>query len=97
MHGKVEIISLCSFFFASVLCGPLFYFERGDRTGFGVGAKKDSLARDIEDLIETMKKIKDPALRSITGQFVAAVGIYYAERERQQTRLTRLKKPRGER
>ncbi|HXJ02215.1 MAG TPA: hypothetical protein VNH44_13415 [Micropepsaceae bacterium] len=50
-----------------------------------MGAKKTSLAREIEDLNRSIKKIRDPVLRKLVIHLIGALGLYYAEREKERT------------
>jgi hypothetical protein len=48
-----------------------------------VGAKKTSLAREIEELNRDIKRIRDPVLRKLIIHLIGALGLYYAEREKE--------------
>jgi len=50
-----------------------------------VGAKKTSLAREIEELNRNIKKIRDPVLQKLVIHLIGVLGLYYAEKDKERT------------
>lgn len=51
-----------------------------------MGAKKTPLGREIEELTKAVQKIQNPILRKLVIQLIAAMGMYYAERQEESAR-----------